>query len=103
MIALLRTRAPGSIEFQKPFIMLAKTLIVSNRHSFLRPQEASPSPRPSPVCPNGKPAGVPCVQLDEQLRCKIFDQPERPAVCGQLQASTEMCGAEEDGGVHARA
>ena len=53
--------------------------------------------------PNGKTAGVPCVQLDEQLRCKIFWQPERPAVCGQLQASVEMCGAEEDSGVHARA
>jgi uncharacterized protein len=53
--------------------------------------------------PQGKPAGVPCVQLDEQLRCKIFGQPERPAVCGQLQASVEMCGTVEDGGVHARA
>jgi hypothetical protein len=53
--------------------------------------------------PNGKPAGVPCVQLDEQLRCKIFGQPERPAVCGQLLASVEMCGAVEDCGVHARA
>ena len=53
--------------------------------------------------PQDKPAGVPCVQLDAQLRCKIFGQPERPAVCGQLQASVEMCGALEDGGVHARA
>jgi hypothetical protein len=53
--------------------------------------------------PQGKPAGVPCVQLDSQLRCKIFGHAERPAVCGQLQASVEMCGAEEDGGVHARA
>jgi len=43
------------------------------------------------------------VQLDDQLRCKIFGQPERPVVCGQLQASVEMCGAVEDGGVHARA
>ncbi|MEY3610877.1 MAG: hypothetical protein RJB14_599 [Pseudomonadota bacterium] len=53
--------------------------------------------------PQGKPAGVPCVQLDEQLRCKIFGQPERPAVCRQLQASVEMCGVVEDGGAHARA
>ena len=57
---------------------------------------------PIPGMPQGKPAGVPCVQLDEQLRCKIFEQPERPAVCGQLQASVEMCGAVEDGGVFAR-
>ena len=53
--------------------------------------------------PQGKPAGVPCVQLDELLRCKIFGQPERPAVCGQLQAAVEMCGVVEDGGSHARA
>jgi hypothetical protein len=52
--------------------------------------------------PLGKPAGVPCVQLDEQLRCKIFGQPERPAVCGQLQASVEMCGSEDDQGAFAR-
>jgi hypothetical protein len=52
--------------------------------------------------PHGKPAGVPCVQLDAQLRCKIFDQPERPAVCGQLQASLEMCGPHDDGGQFAR-
>jgi uncharacterized protein len=53
--------------------------------------------------PNGKPAGVPCVQLDEQLRCKIFGKPERPAVCGQLQASYEMCGPLDDQGQFARA
>jgi len=52
--------------------------------------------------PRGKPAGVPCVQLDEQLRCRIFGQPERPAVCGQLMPSREMCGAQDDGGRHAR-
>lgn len=52
--------------------------------------------------PQGKPAGVPCVQLDEQLRCKIFGQAERPAVCGQLQASLEMCGPQDDGGRFAR-
>jgi len=42
--------------------------------------------------PNGKPAGVRCVQLNEQNMCKIFGQPERPAFCGGLQPSTEMCG-----------
>ncbi len=55
-----------------------------------------------PGMPHGKPAGVPCIQLDEQLRCKIFGQPERPAVCGQLQASVEMCGPSDDGGLFAR-
>jgi len=42
--------------------------------------------------PRGKPAGVPCVQLDEAMRCKLFGQPERPAFCGGLQPSAEMCG-----------
>lgn len=55
-----------------------------------------------PGMPHGKPAGVPCVQLDELLRCKIFGQPERPAVCGQLQASLDMCGPQDDGGQFAR-
>ena len=52
--------------------------------------------------PTGKPAGVACVQLDEQLRCRLFGKPERPAVCGQLQPSLEMCGPVDDGGRHAR-
>ena len=42
--------------------------------------------------PNGKPAGVRCVQLDELDRCRIFGQPERPAVCGSLQPDESMCG-----------
>ncbi len=42
--------------------------------------------------PHGKPAGVPCVQLDEKLRCKVFGSPERPSFCAGLQPSAEMCG-----------
>ncbi|NQD38145.1 YkgJ family cysteine cluster protein [Permianibacter sp. IMCC34836] len=48
---------------------------------------------PIPGMPNGKPAGVPCVQLDEQLRCRLFGKPERPAFCSSLQPSAEMCGS----------
>ncbi|HBJ68085.1 YkgJ family cysteine cluster protein [Alcaligenes phenolicus] len=51
---------------------------------------------PIPGMPHGKPAGVPCVQLDEQLRCRIFGQPERPACCSGLQASSEMCGEKRE-------
>jgi len=47
---------------------------------------------PIPGMPNGKPAGVRCIQLNEQNMCKIFGQPERPAFCGGLQPSAEMCG-----------
>ena len=43
--------------------------------------------------PDGKPAGVPCVQLDEALRCRLFGRPERPAVCGGLQPAADMCGS----------
>ena len=41
--------------------------------------------------PDGKPAGVRCVQLDADHSCKIFGQPGRPAVCAGLQPSPEMC------------
>ena len=42
--------------------------------------------------PGGKPAGVPCVQLDDKGMCRIFGQPERPAFCGRLQPAPDMCG-----------
>jgi Fe-S-cluster containining protein len=45
-----------------------------------------------PGMPHGKPAGVRCVQLTADHRCKIFGQPQRPAVCAGLQPSPEMCG-----------
>ncbi len=49
---------------------------------------------PIPGMPQGKPAGVRCVQLDAQDRCLLFGDPRRPAVCGSLQPSIEMCGAD---------
>jgi Fe-S-cluster containining protein len=47
---------------------------------------------PIPGMPQGKPAGVRCVQLDAQYRCKVFGDPRRPAVCASLRPSAEMCG-----------
>lgn len=47
---------------------------------------------PIPGMPNGKPAGVRCLQLDEADRCRLFGRPERPAVCGGLRPQAEMCG-----------
>ncbi len=47
---------------------------------------------PIPGMPDGKPAGVRCVQLDDDQRCRIFGHPDRPAFCGGLQPSPEMCG-----------
>jgi len=46
--------------------------------------------------PQGKPAGVRCAQLLPDNRCAIFGQPERPAFCGGLQASSEMCGSNRE-------
>ncbi|WP_221029621.1 YkgJ family cysteine cluster protein [Actomonas aquatica] len=51
---------------------------------------------PIPGMPLGKPAGVPCVQLDEAGRCKLFGLPERPAVCVSLRPNPEMCGASRE-------
>ena len=48
---------------------------------------------PIPGMPAGKPAGVPCVNLDREFRCRIFGSPVRPAVCGSLRPSAEMCGS----------
>ena len=45
-----------------------------------------------PGMPDGKPAGVRCIQLDERNLCRIFGQPERPLVCGQFMADAEVCG-----------
>ena len=47
---------------------------------------------PIPGMPNGKPAGVRCVQLDNDNLCRLFAQPERPALCSAFQASPSVCG-----------
>ncbi len=46
--------------------------------------------------PQGKPAGVPCTQLDAAGACRLFGRPERPAVCGSLRPSPEMCGSSRE-------
>jgi len=43
--------------------------------------------------PEGKPAGVRCVQLTPDNRCAIFGQPDRPVVCSKLRPLEEMCGS----------
>ena len=47
---------------------------------------------PLPGMPHGKPAGIPCVNLDDDLRCRIFGDPSRPAFCASLQPHGSMCG-----------
>lgn len=52
---------------------------------------------PIPGMPDGKPAGVRCIQLDQNNRCLLFGDPRRPRVCGSLQPSEEMCGDSREG------
>jgi Fe-S-cluster containining protein len=47
---------------------------------------------PIPGMPHGKPAGMPCVQLDDTYRCRLFGKPERPAFCASLQPAPDLCG-----------
>ena len=49
-----------------------------------------------PGMPHGKPAGIPCVQLDDDYRCRLFGSPERPAFCASLKPLLSMCGAARD-------
>jgi uncharacterized protein len=49
-----------------------------------------------PGMPDGKPAGVPCVQLDERRRCRLFADPRRPLVCRSLLPRQSMCGGNVD-------
>lgn len=51
---------------------------------------------PIPGMPAGKPAGVACVQLTADLRCALFDKPERPAVCAGLRPAPDLCGTDRD-------
>lgn len=50
---------------------------------------------PIPGMPNGKPAGVPCVNLVGD-RCGIFGQPDRPAVCSSFPAMPDICGSSRE-------
>lgn len=55
---------------------------------------------PIPGMPNGKPAGIRCVQLTDDNRCAIFGQPERPPVCASLRPEPIMCGTDRQYAMH---
>lgn len=55
---------------------------------------------PIPHMPNGKPAGVRCVQLNVRNQCDLFGLPTRPLFCGSLQPSLEMCGLSDLAAMH---
>jgi Fe-S-cluster containining protein len=45
-----------------------------------------------PGMPNGKPAAVRCIQLDDANGCKLFFSAERPDVCKNFHAEPSVCG-----------
>jgi uncharacterized protein len=52
----------------------------------------APSISPCASLPQGKPSGVACPHLSDDIRCKLFGLPERPEVCTSLRPQPEMCG-----------
>ncbi len=51
---------------------------------------------PIPGMPEGKPAGVPCIQLADDFSCMIFDSPDRPEVCARFKAEALVCGTNRE-------
>lgn len=47
---------------------------------------------PIPGMPQGKPAGIRCVQLNEQNLCRLFGLPGRPQVCLEFTPIRSICG-----------
>ncbi|MFC3912575.1 YkgJ family cysteine cluster protein [Pseudaeromonas sharmana] len=45
-----------------------------------------------PGMPDGKPAGVRCIQLDEGNLCRLFGSALRPAVCSGFRPMADVCG-----------
>lgn len=52
---------------------------------------------PLPNMPDGKPAGIPCANLDSvTLRCTIWQQENYPKLCARFQAEESVCGNSRD-------
>lgn len=45
-----------------------------------------------PGMPEGKPAGVRCLHLSDDLLCKLINTPDRPAVCYGFAFDPLICG-----------
>ncbi|MDG0992206.1 MAG: YkgJ family cysteine cluster protein [Luminiphilus sp.] len=48
--------------------------------------------RPFFGMPQGKPPGTPCVHLDAQRRCGLYQDVRRPAVCRTFKPHVDVCG-----------
>ena len=48
---------------------------------------------PIPGMPDGKPAGVRCINLIDNYRCAIYNDSGKPQVCTDFKAELEFCGS----------
>ncbi|WP_189515935.1 YkgJ family cysteine cluster protein [Kushneria pakistanensis] len=53
-----------------------------------------------PGMPQGKPAGIRCIQLDDNNLCRLFGDPRRPKVCHTFHFDRELCGQTRGEALH---
>jgi uncharacterized protein len=46
--------------------------------------------------PDGKEAGVKCINLKNDYRCAIYNDPAYPKVCSGFKAEREFCGSDRE-------
>ncbi|NVN94204.1 MAG: YkgJ family cysteine cluster protein [Bacteroidetes bacterium] len=51
---------------------------------------------PIPDMPEGKPANTRCIQLTDNLLCKLFGKENRPKVCQNFKFDTLICGENQE-------
>jgi len=51
---------------------------------------------PIPGMEGGKPAGVRCINLRDDFRCAIYNEPGYPKVCSGFMAEEEFCGNDRE-------
>ena len=49
-----------------------------------------------PGMPEGKPAGVRCIHLLDNLRCSIYKDSSKPKVCSDFKAEPDFCGSDRE-------
>ena len=51
---------------------------------------------PMPGMPEGKPAGVRCIHLQDDYRCAIYNDPAKPKACSEFNAEPDFCGSKRE-------
>lgn len=47
---------------------------------------------PIPGMPGGKPAGIKCIHLMDDMMCALYGKPSRPRVCIDFKPDPDFCG-----------